>query len=201
MNKKILALAEAVSVFALTLLLVVVAGTSSIGVWVRSVTNRGFLEYVVMIAVPLLILVAARRNLASYGISFRHLRYHLDVTMSAFVPVAVASVPLAFVDPRAWGGALILAPTWIAVLLVLGRILKRKPTLAGNSALAALPLIWLASSPAAKATLGHAFSALLFYVFFLGLGEELLFRGYIQSRLNLAFGRPFMFFGVQWGAR
>jgi membrane protease YdiL (CAAX protease family) len=42
-------------------------------------------------------------------------------------------------------------------------------------------------------------SALVFYVLFLGLGEERLFRGYIQSRLNAVFGRPFSFYGVEWG--
>jgi membrane protease YdiL (CAAX protease family) len=39
----------------------------------------------------------------------------------------------------------------------------------------------------------------VFYIFFFRLGEELLFRGYIQSRLNAAWGKPFQFFGVRWG--
>jgi len=50
-----------------------------------------------------------------------------------------------------------------------------------------------------QATLGNSISAFVFYLFFLGFGEELLFRGYIQSRLNAAWGRPFQFFGVNWG--
>jgi membrane protease YdiL (CAAX protease family) len=33
-----------------------------------------------------------------------------------------------------------------------------------------------------------------------GIGEEVFFRGYIQSRLNEAFGRPFRLWGVQFGA-
>jgi membrane protease YdiL (CAAX protease family) len=65
--------------------------------------------------------------------------------------------------------------------------------------MAVMPVVWLAINPAAQATPGKAISALVFYVFFLGFGEELLFRGYIQSRLNLAFGKPFTIFGVQWG--
>jgi membrane protease YdiL (CAAX protease family) len=39
----------------------------------------------------------------------------------------------------------------------------------------------------------------VFYIFFLGLGEELLFRGYIQSRLSATWGRPFRFYDVNWG--
>jgi len=38
----------------------------------------------------------------------------------------------------------------------------------------------------------------LFYLLLLGPGEEFLFRGYIRSRLNVAFGRPFIFWGVPW---
>jgi membrane protease YdiL (CAAX protease family) len=33
-----------------------------------------------------------------------------------------------------------------------------------------------------------------------GFGEELMYRGYFQSRLNQAFGRPVRFFGIQFGA-
>ena len=39
----------------------------------------------------------------------------------------------------------------------------------------------------------------LFYLLFLGPGEEFLFRGYIQSRLNTAFGRTSSFWGVSFG--
>jgi membrane protease YdiL (CAAX protease family) len=32
-----------------------------------------------------------------------------------------------------------------------------------------------------------------------GVGEEVFFRGYVQSRLNEAFGRPWRCFGVDFG--
>jgi membrane protease YdiL (CAAX protease family) len=32
-----------------------------------------------------------------------------------------------------------------------------------------------------------------------GFGEEVFFRGYIQSRLNQEFGRPFRIMGVEFG--
>jgi membrane protease YdiL (CAAX protease family) len=198
-NTKLVALAESVAVFALTLLLVVAVGISPAGAWVRRVTHRSFLEYAVMIAVPLLLLLVSRRDLASYGISLRNPRYHLKVTITAFIPVAMADVVLRFVDYTALGGALILTATWIAVLVVLGLLLRRMPAPGANTALVTLPLIALVGGHGQQATPVNAFSALLFYVFFLGLGEELLFRGYIQSRLNIAFGRPFKLFGVPWG--
>jgi uncharacterized protein len=193
------AVIEVVVVFSLTLLLVALAGLSPIGKWVRQVTNYPFIEYIVMIAVPLLILLVARRNLASCGLSLRNLRYHLDIALTAFIPVAFASVPLAFVNHLHWDGALIMAAVEIAVLFVLGWLLKRKPTRNESGALVGAIMLITFSNVAGKAAIGHAIYAFLFYIFFLGFGEELLFRGYIQSRLNAAFGKPFQFFGVHWG--
>ncbi len=194
MQTRIKAVFEVLAVYILTLALIAAVGLSPIGRWERGVTNRMFLEYVVMIAFPLLWLVISRRNLADYGITLKNLKYHLDVALAAFLPVAIACVPLGLVNYKGWDGAIIMAIVEIAVLFVLGRTLKKKLTSYAGGVLAGLAFIL-----AANATLGKAISALVFYTFFLGLGEELLFRGYIQSRLNLAFGKPFQFYGVQLG--
>ncbi len=193
------AVIEVVGVFAVTLALVALAGLSSVAAWVRQTTGRAFIEYAVMIAVPLLILFFTRRNAASYGISIHNLRYQLDVAATAFVPVAIASIPLAFVNEQRWSGALIMAGVEAAVLFALGWILRRKPTLNEAGMVAAAGLLITYSNLAQNATLSKGITALVFYVFFLGLGEELLFRGYIQSRLNAAWGRPYRFYGACWG--
>ncbi|MEZ0396881.1 MAG: CPBP family intramembrane glutamic endopeptidase [Anaerolineales bacterium] len=197
--QKAKAVVEVVIIFSLTLLLIALVSLSPIGRWERQVSNRFFVEYGVMVVFPLLLLVAARRNLAAYGLSLRNVLYHLDIAATAFVPVAFASVPFAFVDYRQWSGSLILAGVQIAVLFVLGWLLKRKPTQNENGVLVGTILPTLCLQPTLKAGLDNAISAIVFYIFFLGLGEELLFRGYIQSRLNAAFGKPFRFFGVNWG--
>jgi membrane protease YdiL (CAAX protease family) len=193
------AVIEVVVVFSLTLFLVALAGLSPVGEWVRQASGRAFFEYAVMIAVPLIILAVTRRDLALYGITLRNFRYHLDIALTAFVPVAIASVPFMFVDETHWDGALIMIGVEIAVLFALGWLLKRKPTRNESGMLVGALLLVNYSSLAGEATVGNGISALLFYVFFLGLGEELLFRGYIQSRLNEAFGRPYRFFGVGFG--
>jgi CAAX protease family protein len=193
------AVIEVVIVFAVTLLCVALVALSPLGAWERGVTNRPWIEYVVMITVPLLILLITRRDLASYGLSLHPLRHHLDIAATAFLPVAIGSVPLAVVDYRHWSGALVLAAVKIAVLLAVGWVLRRKATRNESGVVAGGFMLLALSSLAPKASVGNALSALLFYVFFLGVGEELLFRGYIQSRLNAAFGRPFRFFGVSWG--
>jgi membrane protease YdiL (CAAX protease family) len=198
-QKKVKAVIEVVVVFGLTLFLVALVGLSPIGRWERQVTNRVFFEYLVMIAFPFLLLVIARRDLASYGLSRRNLPYHLGVAAIAFLPVAIGFFASAFLNCRQWSGSLIMAGVQVAVLFVLGWLLKRKPTRDETGTLVGAVALIASSSFAQQATLGNAVSAFVFYILFLGLGEELLFRGYIQSRLNSAWGKPFQFFGVAWG--
>ena len=81
---------------------------------------------------------------------------------------------------------------------MLAVLLQHKPTLGEDNALLGLAFVGFAWGVASKATLYNAASALIFYVLFLGFGEELLFRGYFQSRLNIAFGKPFNFYSVLW---
>ena len=153
------AVIEVVVVFSLTVFLVAVAGLSPVGEWVRQVTNCAFFEYVVMIAVPLIILVVTRRNLAAYGISLRNIHYHLDIALTAFVPVAIASVPFMFVDETQWDGALIMVGVETAVLFTLGWLLKRKPTRNESGMLVGALLLVNCSSLAGKATIGNRIRA------------------------------------------
>jgi hypothetical protein len=194
------AVLDVVIVFSLTLFLVALVGISPIGEWERQALNRFFIEYAVMIAVPLIILLVSRRNLAAYGLSLHNPRYHLNIAATAFVPVVFGIFPAAFVDYTTFTGGLIMAVVQIAVLFAVGWLLRRKPTMNESGVLVgAILLIGRSNLTQQTAPLGNAISAFIFYIFFLGLGEELLFRGYIQSRLNAAFGRPFQFFGVNWG--
>lgn len=199
MNNKIVAVVEVTAVFVLTMLALAFAGLSPVGVWVRNITHRAFVEYIAMIAVPVLVLLVPRRNVAEYGIAFTNMKYHLTIVKDAIGPIAVSCFTLALVNYKEWGGSLIMVAVQIALLYVLGRILKRKPAPTVHTSLAGAAFFGLVGSMFAKFNPGNAFSALVFYVFFLGVGEELLFRGYIQSRLNVAFGKPFTLFGVQWG--
>lgn len=193
------ALLEVVIVFGLTLFLVVLVGRSPLGAWERRVLQRNYIEYIVMIALPLLILVATRRNLAAYGLTLRNLRYQLDITATALIPMAISFFPAAFFDWRQWDGALIMAAVQIVLLFTLGWLLKRKPTWHESGLMASAFLLVAWTNRSQQVSLGNALSAFIFYIFFLGFGEELLFRGYIQSRLNEAWGRPYQFYGVNWG--
>jgi membrane protease YdiL (CAAX protease family) len=47
--------------------------------------------------------------------------------------------------------------------------------------------------------LGKGVASFIFYLVFVGFGEEILYRGYVLTRLNEAFGRPWQFYGAGWG--
>jgi membrane protease YdiL (CAAX protease family) len=150
--------------------------------------------HILMVLLPVLILLITSRKFSAYGLRFRPLRYHLDVAGTCLVPVVLANIPFTLgIDYRAWSGAWILAIVRLGLLLVLGRILQKQPD-PGQAAL--LAVSWIAVP---RGSVGMALAELITYGLFVGFGEEIIFRGYIQSRLNAAFGRPYRLFGVPWG--
>lgn len=198
-QSKAVAVIETVIVSSLTMLLTAVVILSPLGDWELQAIGYPFIEYLVMMAVPLLWLLITRRDLAAYGLSARNLRYHFEIVGIAFVPVFLANLPFLFLDYRSWSGALILAVIEIALLFALGWLLKRRPSMKESGILVGAALLVSGSEVAQQSVAVKAVLAFVFYIFFLGLGEELLFRGYIQSRLNAACTKPFLFFGVNWG--
>jgi CAAX protease family protein len=155
-----------------------------------------------MITFPLLILLVTRRNLQAYGLTFHRLKEQLDIALAGFLPIAINSAIygwlLPLVIPNAiirWEGALILSVTSMAIFIWIARILRAKPSLT----LVFPVFLGVTMLAQGGALLPEKLVAFLFYLLFLGPGEEFLFRGYIQSRLNAAFGRPFKFWSAPWG--
>lgn len=159
--------------------------------------------YAVMIGLSLLVIFLRGKKLADYGIHFQEIRYHLDIAAACFIPVVLSNLPHGMgVDYRSWRGALLLAVVNIALLLTLAWLLRSKPTTRPAAVLSAC-FIWLPGiNLTLGSTMGQAFVLFLTYAVFVGFGEEILYRGYMQSRLNEVFGRPYRFFDVPfgWGA-
>lgn len=172
---------------------------TGLSAWEMRALSYPFVTNALLAAIPLLLLILTRRDLAAYGLTLANARYHLGVAATCFVPFALSSMPTGMgADYRTWPGALIMSAVELALLFVVAWLLRKRPSLgaagSGAALCLALPLL-LAQAPA----LGRAAAALLFYAVFLGPGEEVLYRGYIQSRLNEAFGRPYETLGVRWG--
>lgn len=156
--------------------------------------------YVVMMGLVLLLLLIRRRKPAEYGLAFANLKTHLDIVGTCFIPVVLANLPFGFgVNHKSWGGALLLAAIQIALLVVLAWLLRRKPKAGVPIAIAGGVFLLTGAGNSAGATAGKAIVLFLTYAFFVGFGEEILYRGYMQSRLNEVFDKPFRFFGVPFG--
>lgn len=145
----------------------------------------------------MLLILVRRRTLAAYGITFTNPKMHLDIAAACFVPVALANMPLGFgLDYKSWRGALILAGIQIALLFALALLLRKKPPIAmAASGILLMPTL----IDAGESTASQALILFLTYALFVGFGEEMLYRGYMQSRLNEVFCKPYKFFDVAYG--
>jgi membrane protease YdiL (CAAX protease family) len=85
---------------------------------------------------------------------------------------------------------------------VLALILRKKALQPVAPATVALIFLLPSAANVGQPLAQKAIVTFLFYALFVAFGEEILFRGYMQSRLNEAFGKPYRFFGVAfgWGA-
>jgi len=157
---------------------------------------------VVMVGLSVLMILLRRKKLVDYGLRFTPLKYHIDIAATCFIPVVLAGFPLGMgVNYQSWDGALVMAAVQVGLLFLLALILRRKPSLPGAGMAAAGMIMFFPSATGAPPA-GKIIAIFLTYALFVGFGEEILYRGYVQSRLNEVFGKPWRFFGVPfgWGA-
>jgi uncharacterized protein len=158
---------------------------------------------------PVLIIWLRHRNWADYGVSLANWRTNLDVGIKAFV---VGLIPFTFgmgsaamlgFDYRDLGGGVVMAVFVIFSTAIMVRIMNRhKPVTSGRANLILIAGLMLV--PIVMGIVMHKMSVaivstILWQFVFSGFGEEFLFRGYIQSHINQAFGRPYHIFGIQFG--
>jgi membrane protease YdiL (CAAX protease family) len=196
---KIGAVAEAIVVFALAVVVFQGIHAASFSVWEQQILpGQGLfiLEYGAVLTLVLVLLAVTRRGWTRYGVTLKDSRRQARVVAVGFLPLLGLGGVLGMVDWKRGTGAGIVSLTAVGVLVIMGWALRKEPTTEGMMAallLAALPL-------ATEIGIGGEILLKTAYFYLLvGPSEELLFRGYIQSRLDEAYGRPFRFFGVEWG--
>ena len=139
------------------------------------------------------ILFVTRRSFTAYGLTLRHPKYLLNVVATALLPFLMLGAALSFIDWRQGWGALLISLLALGILLLIALLLRKNPppgeTLALGACLLAL----------ANGSLESTLLKTLYVYLLVGPAEEILFRGYIQSRLNQVWGRPYRFLGVAWG--
>jgi membrane protease YdiL (CAAX protease family) len=163
---------------------------------------------ILFIAIPALLIWLARRSWADYGVTLTDWPTNLDIGIKAylvrFISVGALGVVLSLGIgyESLQGGAIIALAELIVIVIVVMVLQKQKTVTSGKTNLIVTGLILLF-----PIFVGLAMNRLTLIVvstvvwqFFSGFGEEFVWRGYVQSRLNQAFGRPFRWFGIQFGA-
>jgi uncharacterized protein len=129
----------------------------------------------------------------------------MQAFLVSFIPLGLGwgCVARLGLDPNQFSGGGYIALMEIAGIAVLVWVLNRQKTvLTGQRNL--ISMMILLSMPIVIAlVMGKisvvVVSTVLWQFVFSGFGEEFTFRGYFQSRLNQAFGRPLKLFGIHFG--
>lgn len=160
---------------------------------------------------PLAICFVCLRSPAALGISFYDIKPQLRIGIrSAIVISMFAAIPIGLLVSSgfgyaSWESSIILGLLEIPAILFLTRLLApvEQPNAVAPSRKAAMilamtPVLAIAAM-AVLAPISQKTSHIVFVFILTGLGEELFYRGYLQSRFNAVFGRPYMYQGISWG--
>jgi membrane protease YdiL (CAAX protease family) len=181
--------------------------------------QTNFVPGLTMVVFTMAILLLSGRSFAAYGLGTERWSYHLKLGVTCSLILAVVAAVGVLVtkvhidagkppDPhgpfqflRLAGLANVALPAFAAVLWLAWRrrpLVERIPTAAAIAALFAL--LAVLPAVAAYAHRPAMWATALWLLFGAGFGEEIFFRGYIQSRVDEAFAHPFHFLGMEFGA-
>jgi membrane protease YdiL (CAAX protease family) len=176
--------------------------------------DRSYLPGSVMLVFTLLALLVHRRRTEVFGVTWKHWPYSVFVGLVSTLLFTIVGGPILLLGlpPTHWLGALarILGGLLGSVLLLflLNRRSFADPERFGGGWAAWLGPCLLVSLLALPLLLGlrshqpysRTVAGVVWLFVLTGFGEELFFRGYVQSRLNFAFGRPCRLQGMSFGA-
>ena len=179
----------------------------------ESSSGLNFSAGTTMILFTFTVLLVRRKSFVEYGLTVKGWRYNLNVALlwAAIILAAGATLTLTPVHldplhPPDLARAAVCAIGGLALTLLLAIFLMRERSFvrAVSPAAAFVVLLGLLSLPLVLAwyfnrPLLNVLFTVLWLFFGAGFGEEIFFRGYILSRVNEAFGRPFMLLGVRFG--
>jgi membrane protease YdiL (CAAX protease family) len=110
------------------------------------------------------------------------------------------ATPPTMVEGVIYALAVVVAFVSFGWLLSRPMVLRRVPAMAAVLAFFLVLCVPLVVALVDQRPFGHTLLTVLWLVVGAGCGEEVFYRGYIQSRVNEEFGRPFRLFGAQFGA-
>ncbi len=201
MTSRIAAIIEVVAVLALALLGFRVMRTSPVGRWEQQAIGFPYFEYAALLVLSVAVSFLSRHRLASGGLVLRPSRQGLRLAAIGALPVLALTAALSWLGWDSWAKAGALSLVALAIMFLVGRLSKGTDAAEGRPraglALLVPGFFFLAvAQPAALLAMPLRLVGTLALV---APAEELLFRGYVQSRLNVAFGWPKSLLGARCG--
>lgn len=167
----------------------------------------------------LILLSVTGRDFSRYGITMRGLGSDLKVVAICIIPVMAVNFSSGFLFSISdLGGTLLFSALIVLLLFVILRLLMKVsykedtiqigagfiiPAVVAGSVISIISIMGTPDSYHISGVTEFVpllINAMVFGFVLQAIPQEILFRGYIQSRLNEAFGRPYKLFGVSWGA-
>ena len=172
------------------------------------VASDTVVKLVVFVLFPVVWVLASSRRPASFGLSFDQPGPSFRAAARAYRivgPGCLVFPLMAWIgsSPDQWLGSILATLVFAGALPLVAKVTATLPSRsagADNSLTSALLLF--SSAAAVTALIAPTIpivSRILYYGIVVGFSEEIAFRGFLQSCLNRAFGRPWQWHGVRFG--
>lgn len=199
---------EVLTVYAGTRVLFTLLITSNpIIKWELKNLGWSYIGGVTAVLIPIIIILIYQRSPGSYGLSFSDWKTGLEMGMTCYlilmIPYVVMLALLLYGGLNTYQpyGSLIVSSAKIAAVILMLRVKTSenpKPKL--NLLLLTLLLLFPVLLGAWVRRLSVIVVSTVVWQFLVsGFGEEVVYRGYYQSTINIEYGRPWTIMGVEFG--
>jgi len=176
----------------------------------QNIALRYFVKFVMTILVPLAFIHFLYKNKSDFGIYFPKFSDSFKLSIRAYAVGGPAGIVFWLIAMVGWGfedwyGSITLTIVYVLVFYFIIKITHKLPSRAAviipNKGILLFTFLSLFTCGVAYFTYEYIplLSKILYYLFIVGLGEELLFRGYLQSSFNRYFGKSFHIGNVNFG--
>ena len=176
----------------------------------QNIVLRYIAKFVMMIIVPLALIHVLYKNKSDFGIYFPKFSDSFKLSLRAYAISGPAGITFLLIGMVGWGfddwsGSITLSIVYLVVLFFIPKVTNKLPSrdsvITPNNAIIACTILSLSTCVIAYFTYEYipVISKILYFIFIVGLGEELVFRGYLQSSFNRYFGKSFNVGNVKCG--
>jgi membrane protease YdiL (CAAX protease family) len=199
---KVKGIALSLVLFLLLLIITWAFAATGLAALQRQYLQWNYFSHVIMVVLAISAIVIARRSFNSFGFTLGRWRADLRIALVCLISAA-GYIPSLIYPPIAENRPVTTLIIIAFALLTLALVLRAKDkTVAPQPGLTVIllaPFALSISSAVSSVGSGTIASTIIFQFIFAGFGEEIFFRGYIQTRINEDFGRRWSIKGVNFG--